>query len=303
MFKFGSYIMVATMFCLVLYSPSEGQGDSSSLDRKSNGKPVGGKIDEQAVADLKRAEEMFGKESQENEALAIAKGLLDTFEKNKDYDSLVDCYFLLGDGYYWLGDYVQGEKYMKQAWDLGTKYFGDQMSSYPLKVVGECQFEQKKFDSSLMTFKERVNWLKKINDTEELPGALFDVGGLLINIGEERLAIDMLKEAGQANNVRASELNNKGSGATAEDKGANAVDHAEITYHLAIAYFKLEKYDEARKYLDQAKAFFQSINEAGMFDMTDRLYSVLDDLVMVHERLGNNIKSEAYRKERDRLNQ
>ena len=303
MLKIGIFFMVATMYCLVHYSPAAGQGSSSSLDRKSNGKPVGGKVDEQAVAELTRAEAMFTEEGQENEALLIAQGLLRTFENNKDYDHLVDCYFLLGDGYYWLGDYVQGEKYMKLAWDLGNKYFSDHMSSYPLKVVGECQFEQKKYDGSLRTFRERVNWLKKRNDTEELAGALFDVGGLLINLGEERQALDLLKEAGQANNARARELNQTGSKASAEDKAANAVDHAEITYHIAIAHFKLEEYDKARKVLLQARAFFISINEGDMFEVSDRLYSVLDDLVVVHERLNDQIRAEAYRKERDRLNQ
>lgn len=303
MFRFGSYIMVATMFCLALYSPSEGQGDPSSVDQKSNGKPVGSKVDDKAVAELTRAQEMFGSEGQESDALKIAKGLLKTFEKNKDYDHLVDCYFLLGDGYYWMGDYVQGEKYMKQAWDLGTRYFNDQMSSYPLKVIGECQFEQKKYDSAVRTFKERVNWLKQREDMVELAGALFDVGGLLINIGEERQALDVLKEAQSANNKRARELSQVGSKASAEDKGANAVDHAEITYHQAIAHFKLEEYDKARKLLVQARAFFVSINEGEMFDVSDRLYSVLDDLVIVNERLNDKIKAEAYRKERDRLNQ
>ena len=51
----------------------------------------------------------------------------------------------------------------------------------------------------------------------------------------------------------------------------------EIVYHLAIGNFRLERYEDARKYLEQSYAFFTSIQDTGQYDVTDRLVFVLDE--------------------------
>ena len=284
-----------------------GRGDSGSrgwaVDKQGNGQPAQATVDPEAVAKLEEAEKIFGEDGREREAITAALAVLPSFENGNDYDHLVDCLFLLGEAYYYLGEWANAEKHMQRAADLGYRYFADQMSSYPLKVVGESQFEQKKFDQALATFQERVQKLRKAADLTELGGALFDVGGMLINLGREEEALGVLAEALDANNKRAAELSKPGSGATEEERTGNVVDHAEITYHLAIGNFRLEQYAEAKTYLEQAYSFFGSIQQGGTLDVADRLVAVLDDLVVVNEQLGNTADADKYRRERDRYNQ
>jgi len=293
----------------VSFSPAQdsrgGTGDRvAPVDGSSNGQPSPTRVDSKAVAELERAHSLYSEEDDsERTVISICLPLVAAFEASEDYGHLVDCVFLLGDAYYHLGEWSNAERYMQQAADLGFRYFADEMSTYPLKVIGECQFEQDMYEDALDTFRERVQYLRKEGDSTDLAGALFDVGGMLINLEREEEALTVLTEALQANNARAGELSKAGSGASEDERTGNVVDHAEITYHLAIANFRLEKYEQARTFLEQANAFFDSVNEAGLYDVTDRLVAVLDDLVLVNERLGDSIAAGRYQRERDQLNQ
>lgn len=293
-------VAMAMVFSLMAFSAAQGQGP---VDSGSNGQPTAGKVDDAAVKELQRAKDMFDKQDgQEKEAMNIALGLHDTFKSNEDYSNLVDCSFLIGEAAYYLGEWQTSRLYMQEAWDLGTRYFEDTMSSYPLKVIGESEFELGDSDAALKTFTERVQWLRKHEDKSELAGALFDVGGMLINVDRAEDGLTALSEARTVNNELAADMAKPDSGATQEEKDANVVDHAEITYHMAIGNYRLGRYDTALKYLEEARAFFVSIQQAGRYDVKDRLVAVLDDLVLTCTQLGDTDKADQYQRERDSYN-
>ncbi len=235
--------------------------------------------------------------------MRAALPLVEIFEGGEDYDHLVDCLFLIGEAYYHLGEWPEAEQFMQLAADMGYRYFPTEMSSYPLKVVGEAQFEQNKPDAALATFLERVQKIRAGNETEELPGALFDAAGLLINLGRESEALPKLQEAAEANLALGEQLNATGSTASAQDQEANKVDQAEIAYHTAIAHFHLEQFDQASIYLKEAYAGFNGLGAATKGELNDRLVAVLDDLVLVCEKLGLADEQAQYQAERDKLNQ
>lgn len=293
----GLAMILGTWMALGIATPAPGQLDSST-----NGQPGAGEVDEAAVAELARAEALLSEEGREREMISITLPLVAAFEETEDYGHLVDSLFYLGEAYYHLGEWSSAERYMSRAADLGYRHFPDEMSAYPLKVLGECYFEQGRFEEALASFQERAQMLRRTEEAGDLAGALFDVAGILINLDREQEALELLAEAEQANNTRAGELSKPDSGATQEERDANVVDHAEIVYHMAIANFRLAQYNQAKVYLDQAYAFFKSINEAAQLDVADRLVSVLDDLVLVNEELGDETEADKYRRERDRLN-
>lgn len=310
----GIIVMISILAIMAgaTLSPAQdgGRGDAGerklpgAVDSGSNGQPVPAQVDADAVAELERLRELY--ETDEGAEKEVADGclrLLPTFEGGEDYDHLVDCLFLLGDANYYLGEWAAAQRYMQRAFDLGMRYFPDEMSGYPLKVIGECQFELGEQETALATFRQRVQMVRKQENSTDLAGALFDVGAMLVNLGREDEALTVLAEALSANNDRAGELSEAGSGAGDEERAANVIDHAEIVYHLAIANFHLERYEDARKYLEQAYAFFTSIQDTGQYDVADRLVFVLDDLVLVNEQLGDSITADRYQRERDQLNQ
>jgi tetratricopeptide (TPR) repeat protein len=294
--------MLSTLIGLGLLAPAFGQEGGGTVDGKSNGQPVKAKLDPSATGELERARELH-EEGKEQDAIDICKKLEATFRKNEDFDHLVDCLFIAGDAYYALADWPNAEKYMSEAAELGFRYFAKDMSTYPLKVIGESQFEQGKFDEASKTFLERVQKLRKEGSTDELVGALFDAGSILINVDRPQDGLKFLEEALEANNMVAAGLNKKDSGATQDEKDAAAVDHAEIVYHIAVAHFRAEEFEKAREELIQARAFFKSLEKSKNVDISDRLVAVLDDLVLVNEKLGDTKEAEKYRLERDRANQ
>jgi len=299
MIRIGIAVMLSLMIGLgncFLAQAQEGGGST-------NGQPDGGWVGSAADADLEHAYDLMAEDGREREVIAICERLLPTLQDGDDASSTVDCLFLLGEAHYYLNEWAKAEGYMQQAYDLGMTTFADEMSTYPLKVIGECQFEQGNNDQALATFRQRVAVLREQDDAIDLPGALFDVGSTLINLGREEEAIDVLTEALGANDERAAILKDDPDHATDEARAGTVVDHAEITYHLAIANFHLERYDVARTFLEQAYTFFTSIQESGFYDVSDRLVSVLDDLVLVNEELGDNLAASRYQRERDTLNQ
>ena len=302
MLRSWTLLMLSTLISLSLLAPAFGQEGGGVVDGKSNGTPAKAKVDPSAAGDLECARELHD-EGKEQDAIELCKKLEPTFRKNDDYDHLVDCLFITGDAYYALADWPNAEKYMAEAAELGFRYFAGEMSTYPLKVVGESQFEQGKFEEASKTFLERVQKLRKEGSTDELVGALFDAGSMLINIGRPEDGLQFLNEALEANNMVASAQSKKDSGATAEEKDATAVDHAEIVYHIAVGFFRSDEFEKAREQLIQARAFFKSLEKSKTVDITDRLVAVLDDLVLVNEKLGDTKEAEKYRLERDRTNQ
>jgi tetratricopeptide (TPR) repeat protein len=301
----GVLLLAAAGPCLA-QDGGGGRDDSGArswvVDKQGNGQPAQAKVDPDAVARLEAAEAAFAEDGKERDAIAQALAVLPAFENTTDYDHLVDCLFLLGEAYYYVGEWANAEKYMSRAADLGFRYFADEMSSYPLKVIGESQHQLGRDEEALASFQERVQKLRKSSDGSDLASALFDVGGILINLGREEEALPVLQEALQANNTRAAEINTPGSNADDSEREGNVIDHAEINYHIAIAYFRQEKYADALTYLNEAYSFFNSVQQAGKHDMQDRLVSVLDDLVVTNEQLGHTADAEKYRAERDKLN-
>jgi tetratricopeptide (TPR) repeat protein len=295
----------AVLLSGVCFAADEGSGSSWQSQLGSppsgNGQPPS-KANGEALADLARAQDLHAQPGKEREALALAKPLIATFDASGDNDHLVDALFITGDCEYMLGAWADAESYMTRAADLGFKYFADTMSTYPLKVVGESQFEQKKYDEALATFTRRVDMLKKNDDEHALAGALFDQAGALLNLSREEEALALLAEAEKANNARAGELSKAGSGATPDEREGNVIDHAEIVYHMAIANYRLERYAATLPLLKQAYSFFKSLSPAELKDTQDRLVAVLDDLVLVSEKLGNTADAGKYRSERDSLN-
>jgi len=302
----SALMVTAVLLSGVCYAADEGGGGSSWESRLQsppggNGQPPSAANGE-ALANLARAQDLHAQAGKEREALALAKPLIATFEAAGDNDHLVDALFITGDCCYILGQWADAESYMTRAADLGFKYFADTMSTYPLKVIGESQFEQKKYDEALATFTRRVDMLKKNDDEHALAGALFDQAGALLNLKREEEALSLLAEAETANNARAAELSKAGSGAAPEDREGNMIDHAEIVYHMAIANYRLGRYEATLPLLKQAYSFFKSLSPAELKETQDRLVAVLDDLVLVSEKLGNTADADKYRSERDSLN-
>ena len=310
MYRAGLLVMASFIMtsCLLLFAAAEDGGSGEDLrdgpvDSGSNGEPAAAWIDSDAVKALEDAQRLFQQEGHEREVISAAKELVGVFEENEDFSHLVDCLFLIAEAHYYLGEWTSAEHYMQLAAELGYRYFPDEMSTYPLKVIGESQFQQGNVEDALQTFQERVQLLRKGGQTTDLAGALFDVGGVLINTGREEEAIEILQEALTVNEQQARELAAVASEPTKDQLTANAVDRAEITYHIAIANFRIDRLNQARIYLEQANDDFRAIHESGDYDVEDRLASVLDDLVLVSENLNNMEAADRYRQERDAINQ
>lgn len=262
-------------------------------------------VDAKAVAELERAETLYGEQDKPDEALKIAQAQLDTFRKTQDYDHLVDCLFLIGNCYYQQGDWKKTEQYMVEANQLGWQHFPQQMGTGALKVIGEAQFMQDKPEAALSTYRDRATRLKAEGpdaDLSELAGAYFDIAGVLISLDRGDEALEQLAEAQQANTAHAAFLAKPDSGAQQDDKDANLLDRAEIVYHQAIALYREEKFSECREKLTAALADFEAIQATKRTDVRDRLVAVLDDLVVTSEKLGDMAKAEEYRARRDALN-
>jgi tetratricopeptide (TPR) repeat protein len=189
------------------------------------------------------------------------------------------------------------------------------MSSYPLKVVGESQFEQGKEDAALATFRERLHILRREENIDELGGALFDVGGMLVNTGHYDDAIVMLKEGYRVIGTRRADLERRASGehGAEEDEEATAgelaeqiealmVDEGETLYHLAIANYRKDDLDEALVFLRRAYTRFSELTAEMQESVSDRIVAVLDDLVQVSESVEDYAAAELYRRKRDDLN-
>jgi tetratricopeptide (TPR) repeat protein len=287
------------------------------VDPHSNGTPARGLVDEAAVAELKEASELLAEEGRERDVIDMCVPLLRTFEHNEDYDHLVDCLFTIGEACYHLGDWPNAERYMSRAAELGYRYFKDEMSSYPLKVVGESQFEQGKEEAALATFRERLHMLRREDNVDELGPALFDVGGMLVNTGHYDDAIAMLREAYRVLGTSRAELERQlsgehGAGGPARDDDdeedlpeaieALKVDEAETLYHIAIANYRKDDMDEAAVFLRRALERFSGLSEDMQEQVSDRIVAVLDDLVQVSETLEDYASAELYRRRRDELN-
>ena len=281
------------------------------VDPHSNGTPARGLVDAAAAAELKEASELLAEEGRERDVIDMCVPLLRTFEHNEDYDHLVDCLFTIGEACYHLGDWPNAEKYMARAAELGYRYFKDEMSSYPLKVVGEAQFEQGKEEAALATFRERLHLLRREDNVDELGSALFDVGGMLVNTGHYDDAIAMLREAYRVLGTRRAELERQLSGedgAGSEDDDlpgaveALKVDEAETLYHIAIANYRKDDLEEALVFLRRALERFSELSEDMQEQVSDRIVAVLDDLVQVSETLEDYASAEVYRRRRDELN-
>jgi tetratricopeptide (TPR) repeat protein len=269
---------------------------------RTNGTPTHATVDEGAVERLNAASALLQEDGHERDAIELASPLVRVFQAAEDYDHLVDCLFLIGEAYYHLGDWPNAEQYMSRAAELGYRYFRDEMSSYPLKVVGEAQFEQGKEEEALSTFRERLHILRRENDVEELGGALFDVGGLLVNTGQFDDALVMLQEARRVIGTRIAELEREGG---SDDDGtleALRVDEGETLYHIAIAYYRSGNLEEAQTYLKRSHQHFSRLSADMQEQVSDRIVSVLDDLVQVSESLEDFASAELYRRLRDELN-
>lgn len=280
--------------------PQEKRGQ---VDKHSNGTPSAGKIDNAAVQKLADLEDLLSKDQgKEGEIVAQGAELAKTFEANGDYDHLVDCVFLMGEAYYHLADWPNAEKYMGRAAELGYRYFPEEMSTYPLKVMGDAQFEQGKLDAAVSTYRDRVQRLRKHDDDYELPGALFDLASLLINQEKYDDALPLLSEAKSSNEARAKALAAKGDTATPSDVDGTKVDQAEILFHLGIANFRKGDSAEAGRWLKQALAAWKETSPTNQEEFRDRIVAVLDDLVQISEAASDTAAAEDYRSQRDALN-
>lgn len=299
MLRKGLAFMFTSLVAVGQLSLAYGQ-DNGPVDGKSNGKPVPAITNEQAIIELERAQELFRMDDRERDALEAALPLVEQFREANDYDHLVDCVFLVGDCYYYLGDWANAERYMREAADLGYRYFEDQMSSYPLKVIGECQYEQGKFEESLATFKERVSRVRKA-ESHELHGALFDQAALMINTGDYQGALVVLGEALQENKAYSARLADDPDSDVMDRLGAS-MDAAEIIYHAGVANYEMENLDKAYSFIKEALAIFETIDGREDVDVTNRRVTLLDELVMICEKLDKPEEAEDYRHRRDELN-
>lgn len=265
--------------------------------------PAEAATDATAVADLAKAQELMAQEGNESQALVAALKLITAFESAKDNEHLAECLTLVGEGYYYTGGWANAQKYMQRAWDVGFKTFGDGMSTFPLKVIGEAQFEQKQYDQALATFQQRTDIERQRADVEELPGALYDTASALSELGRSAEALKTLEEAAAANEKRAQDLSAQGASAKPDELEAVGVDSAEIALLAALVDIQLNQYDAAKPPLVQALASFQSLSSAAQKEHADRIVSVLDHLVVVCEKLGDTASAADYRAQRDKLNQ
>lgn len=291
--------------------PAAGEVVSMAID---NGNAAGSsKTDPAAVADLQRAQTIYSKVSdagtgsaQLRDALKIALPTVEKFQQTGDNSNLVDCLFLIGNCYFELREWASAEKFMTNCYELGTRYFPDEMGSAPLKVIGESQYRQQKSEDALKTFQARVQRIQKMGaalDQGELAGALYDVAEQMILLDRAHEAEALLAQAESANQAAGAALAKPDSKATQEDKDANALDHAEIVFDQAIALFKQDKFQECRPKLEKALGLFDAVQNGGREMVTDRLVAVLDDLVVVCDKLGDKTASETYKARRDKLNQ
>jgi tetratricopeptide (TPR) repeat protein len=256
-----------------------------------------------AVAELDKAQELMGQDGHEQEALAAALKLITQFEQAKDDEHLAECLALVGEGYYFTANWPNALKYMRRAWDTGSRAFGDEMSTYPLKVIGEAQFEQHLYDESLATFQQRTELLRKRADVEELAGALYDTASLLARLERFNEALPLLAEAATANTRRQELLNEPDSGAKPEEHEAVTVDGAEIALLAAEINIQLGQAAPARTLLEQALAAFNSLPVAAQKEHADRMVTVLDHLVGICEGSGDATAAAGFRAERDKMNQ
>ena len=254
------------------------------------------------AAELARLQEQMAQQGMERQTTSAAMKLVPAFESKGDDAHLAECLTLIGEGCYRTGQWASAEKYMKRAWDLGLRTFGEDMSTFPLKVLGEAEYEQSRYDDSLSTFAQRVQVLRERGDNEELPGALFDEASLLANLERAAEALPLLQEALELNAARVQALQ-AGAEADPVDRQAAVVDSAEIAFQLALTDIALGKNADARPYLEQALAALRSLPAAAQQERADRLVAVLDHLVVLCEKLGETQLAETYRAERDKLNQ
>jgi len=295
--KTGLIWVLSTLFAFSWLAPAAAQESST------NGAPASGDATlTAAVSQLEQANAIFLEDGREQEAIRIAQGLIATFEQAEDYLHLVECHFLLGEAYYFLNDWANAEHHMQSVVEVSDAQFGGDIESYPLKVLGDSQYEQGKYNDALRTYQARVSRVQARGETAELAGAQFDVAKMHLQLSQYEPAARALEQADEANTAYAAELSAPGSTATQEERDANVIDHAEITYHLAFAYFNLNQIELSRDSLAKALAFFESIQATGRYDVTDRLVAVLDNLVIIHEQLGDTTSAERFRAERDRLN-
>lgn len=299
MYRTGIALMIGILIAIGSLSLAYGQGDGP-VDGKSNGVPIAGSTDSQAVAELARAQALFAEDDKEKDALAAALPLADVFRQANDYDHLVDCVFLIGDCYYFEGNWAKAEQFMQEAADLGYRYFDNQMSSYPLKVIGESQYEQGNFEEALATFRERVTRVRK-GEPDELHGALFDMAALLINTGDYQGSLQVLGEALQENKAYSTRLAADPE-ASANDRLGASMDAAEIIYHAGVANFHMDKLQEAYGFIKEALAIFETINGREGFNVNDRMVTLLDELVNICETLEMTTEAEEYRARRDAMN-
>ncbi len=107
------------------------------------------------------------------------------------------------------------------------------MSTYPLKVIGDCQFELKRPQEGAGHLHRARAAHRKQEDNDDLAGALFDVGSMQIVLGKLAEARQNLLEAKQSNEAWAKELASDPA-TTADERDGNAVDQGEILFHLAV---------------------------------------------------------------------
>ncbi len=295
MLRIGMALMLSTWLMAGMVCAAEPAG-GGAMDGPAAA-PAG-----ELQAQLQQAQELMAQEGSEGAAVAAALKLVPQFQQAQDDTGLAECLTLIGEGYYYTGNWPNALKYMRQAWDLGLKAFGDEMSTYPLKVMGEAQYEQRRYAEALATFEQRAGILRKRADVEELPGALYDVGSLLAKLEREPEALPLIAEAAAANQVRAEQLNAADSGATPEERDAVAVDGGEISLLAALINIQLEQEATARPQLEAALASFMSASPAAQQEHADRIVSALDHLVSVCEKLGDTAAAELYRSQRDALN-
>jgi tetratricopeptide (TPR) repeat protein len=253
---------------------------------------------------LVKAEQLYAEQDKPKEALRIAEPLVKDFERAKDWDHLVDALFLIGQCYYELGEWKKAQDAMQRAQDLGTQHFPGDMGTGALKVIGECQYEQKDYAAALATYQSRVAGLQQEGaaaDQGDLAGALYDEAALLVDLDRAPEALPLLDQAVEANAAQA-KAQAADKAADQESKDANAIDGAEIVYMQAVANFKQDQLDEAKARLEQALGLFQAVQGAGREDVADRLVSVLDDLVIIAEKQNDTPAADKYRQQRDALN-
>ena len=300
MFRTGLTIMISILITVGNLSLAHGQG-SGPVDGSSNGVPTRPLTDSQAIIELERAQELFNMDDREKDALEMALPLEQVFRDANDFDHLVDCIFLIGDCYYFFREYEKAIPYMREAADLGYRYFPEQMSPYPLKVIAECQYELGRFEESLATFRERVKKVRR-DQPDELHGALFDEAALMINTGDHKGALQVLGEALQENKAFSARLAEDPE-SSAEDRLGASMDAAEIIYHAGVANFEMENFSEARAFISEALSIFETIDGREGINVTDRRVTLLDELVMICEKLGDAEQAGMYRNKRDELNQ